>query len=216
MCVHACTMWWCVFPTPSVGEMRTEGYCFVAFHLTGFLKYMAMACNHLVSEWAFYLNSPENLKLNQEVTDGECIVKTFQPFYFCSHLPNLKSDQRDCDFLIPMGLAESCAEPRPRAFAQGLAGAVGALAQPLPPLRSEIPKGHTCPSSYCLGPWLSPFKLFSASGLKHSGILGLWHCPHTPNFTSGSIASSCICWAPCDGQSEHNEQTRSLLSSLSG
>lgn len=38
-----------------------------------------------------------------------------------------------------------------------------------------------------------------------------------PNFTSGSMVSSWICWAPCDAKSEHNKQTvSSLWGSLSG
>lgn len=81
----------------------------------------------------FFFNSPGNLQLNLEVTECECIVKTFKPFCFFSHLPKLKNDQRGCDFLIPIGLADSCVEGRPRALAQGLAGAQGSLAQPLPP-----------------------------------------------------------------------------------
>lgn len=81
----------------------------------------------------FFFNSPGNLQLNLEVTECECIVKTFKPFCFFSHLPKLKNDQRGCDFLIPMDLADSCAEGRPRALAPGLAGAEGSLAQPLPP-----------------------------------------------------------------------------------
>lgn len=54
----------------------------VAFQLTDFLKYMVITSSHLFREWAFFFffNSPGNLKLNLEVVESECIVKTFRPF----------------------------------------------------------------------------------------------------------------------------------------
>lgn len=51
------------------------------------------------------------------------MVKTFKPFCFSNHHPKLKNDQRGSEFLIPIGLGNSCAEPRPRAFARGPARA---------------------------------------------------------------------------------------------
>lgn len=168
MCVHACIVWCCVFPSPSVGKMRTEGYCFVAFQLTGFLKYTVMAWNHLVREWPFFFfNSPGNLQLNLEVTERECIVKTFKPFCFFSHLPKLKNDQRGCDFLIPIDLADSCAEGRPRALAPGLAGAEGSLAQPLPPHEEWDPER----------PYLPLELLPPALALTFQTIFSLWSEP---------------------------------------
>ena len=81
---------------------------------------MVVASNHLPPEWAFFY-SPENLNL--EVTEHEYIVKTFKPFYFFKSPPETKkNDARGCDFLLPIGLGNSCAEPRPRALAEGPTG----------------------------------------------------------------------------------------------
>ena len=40
------------FPTPCLRKMKTEGYCFGTFQLTGFLEYMVTSSNHLVPDWA--------------------------------------------------------------------------------------------------------------------------------------------------------------------
>lgn len=61
--------------------MKTQAIAlYFVVPLTDFLKYMVIAS---FREWAFFLflfNSPGNLKLNLEVVERECIVKTFRPF----------------------------------------------------------------------------------------------------------------------------------------
>lgn len=80
-----------------------------------------------------------------------------------------------CDFLIPIASGLSCAEQRPRAVCQrSCSGASGPVAPPPPPVRREILKARPAradsgPWSYCLWPWLSPFKILLASGLQHCG-----------------------------------------------
>lgn len=95
---------------------------------------------------------------------------------------------RGCDFLIPIASGLSCAEPRPRAVCQrSCSGASGPMAPPPPPVRREILKirparADSGPWSYCLWPWLSPFKILLASGLQHSG-----RCNSVPTYLTSHL-----------------------------
>lgn len=140
------------FPAPCLRKMKTEGYCFGTFQLTGFLEYMVTTSNHLVPDWAllfFFVNSPRNLKLTLEVTECECI-ETFKPFCFLNYLPQLKTDQRGCDFLIiPVGLGNSCAEPQTRAFTRGAARAWGSVCPRSTPLGGRSQKARPAGTDSC-------------------------------------------------------------------
>lgn len=114
---------------------------------------------------------------------------------------------RGCYFLIPIASCNSCAEPRPRAVCKGSRSrASGSVALTTPPPEGRFPEGTMCWGSRCLQPWLSPFPILVASGLKYSESWGPEYCPHMPNFPFGSIRGpSRTCWPPYNTKSEHSK-----------